>query len=96
MRIQWLNDERTRAIVIKGRWWWKRQAEVRRLTETERLDAYHYDRWVFASGDREPELSAWVEDRRDKQRRLEEKRAEEERNWRRADKLPEARVRRLP
>lgn len=95
MKIQWLDDERTRAIVTRG-WWRKRQAEVRRLTDKERADAYHSDRWVFASGDRASELNSWLESERDAQRKLDEKRAVEERNWRPVAEIPEARVRRLP
>ena len=47
MRIEWLNEDCTEAVVTCGRLWWRRQAHVRWLEDSDFHAASHSCRWEF-------------------------------------------------
>jgi hypothetical protein len=48
-RIKWLDKELTEAILIRGHWWWKRMAPVRRRTLAERAGGDQPSVWWIFS-----------------------------------------------
>lgn len=40
MKVEFLNDDLTQAIITKGIWWWKRQAVVERYGEQDVYGEY--------------------------------------------------------
>ncbi len=55
MKIEWLNPEMTRALLIRGRWWWKRVALVEYAGDGGAR--WEYDTGVSVESDLGDELS---------------------------------------
>jgi hypothetical protein len=83
MRIQWLNLEMTKALLIRGRWWWKRVAEVERKVEGYKCQSGVIVNWLYIEPNRwcEQDIDADIDHKR-----------REERTWRRPGKLPSAKL----
>jgi hypothetical protein len=89
--LEWLNDDLTRALIVRGWWKWKRVATVVWLKEVNHYRSWPDD-WAFAGGHRCPTaLEKWLDRQRDKEikaRRLKT----EETVWVPLGQIPEARL----
>jgi len=52
VRIEWLNADMTSARLTRGRLWWKRVAEVRRMTDKEIGANWMIERWRYVPSER--------------------------------------------
>jgi hypothetical protein len=84
MRIEWLDAERTRALLVTGHLWWRRAAEVKRTSRAPPL-------WLHVpSGDEVDEMNMEIERAHAIGAAMVAERRS--RNWRRPSTLPKARV----
>lgn len=87
MKIEWLDNELTQAIVYRGVFR-KRAAYVRRITQEEWDKQSHRNWWRFVASDRVFPHNEWMERRRMLARHY----GDERRDWLPVNELPRARA----
>lgn len=89
MKIVWLNDDFTEAVVTKGRLWWKREAIVERVAEEHSYDGH---RWRFSQSRNWIGRYSYLGKLLDKEHAYRVARVEQASDWQPVRRLPKAKL----
>ena len=89
MRIEWLNDEMTEAVVTRGVWRWKRRALVKLQPRPKTYDQENAV-WAYAISGKDCEYD--LVSSLDSCRKSTRKRRQHEQDWQPVSPMPRARV----